>query len=433
MRTLKLTLLMAAAVACLHVQAQGKRPEKPRIIVSTDIGGTDPDDNQSLIHLMMYSDKFDIEGLISTPSYGKGSVGEIRRMIGIYEKDYPKLLKHSPAMMSPDAMRAVCKQGARSLAPYPGFSTPTEGSRWIVKMARKKSRRKLWILVWGTLEDVAQALHDAPDIKRNIRVYYIGGPNKKWGANSYAYIAACHRDLWMIENNSTYRGFITDRKLNDRYNMGYYDYAISGAGSLGSDFRNYYGGEVKMGDTPSLLYLMDGDPEQPCKSSWGGSFVRVSHSPRRTFYDTSLTQNDTVPPYSIMEMSFTGPSQAGADSTGKASSRPPFTITIDRQAWPGTYIANGIYKVRYCPKAPGRLSYSTSSDVKELDGLTGEFNVGASFPGSLCKDDYPLGDHWYTDRPDTALCEGRWQGAKGMRQLRKEVLDDWAERWQWLR
>lgn len=56
--------------------------------MSSDIGGTDPDDNQSMIHLLMYNDMFDIEGLVSSPSFGSGSADEIRRMIGIYEKDY---------------------------------------------------------------------------------------------------------------------------------------------------------------------------------------------------------------------------------------------------------------------------------------------------------------------------------------------------------
>ena len=40
-------------------------PEKPRILISTDIGGTDPDDNQSMTHLLMYNNLFNIEGLLS--------------------------------------------------------------------------------------------------------------------------------------------------------------------------------------------------------------------------------------------------------------------------------------------------------------------------------------------------------------------------------
>lgn len=85
-----------------------------------------------------------------------------------------------------------------------------------MRQARRQSDRPLWILVWGTLEDVAQALHDAPDIKDKIRIYYIGGPNKKWGVNSYAYIAENFLDVWMIENNATYRGLIADGKGTER-------------------------------------------------------------------------------------------------------------------------------------------------------------------------------------------------------------------------
>ena len=67
--------------------------QRPRVLISTDIGGTDPDDNQSMIHLMMYSDLFQIEGLVSSPSFGNGSKEEILRMIDLYAKDYPQL-KH---------------------------------------------------------------------------------------------------------------------------------------------------------------------------------------------------------------------------------------------------------------------------------------------------------------------------------------------------
>lgn len=38
--------------------------EKPRIIITTDIGGTDPDDNQSMMHYLLYCNEFDCEGLV---------------------------------------------------------------------------------------------------------------------------------------------------------------------------------------------------------------------------------------------------------------------------------------------------------------------------------------------------------------------------------
>ena len=41
--------------------------ERYRVIVYTDIGGSDPDDFQSMVHYLLYSDLFDTEGLISSP------------------------------------------------------------------------------------------------------------------------------------------------------------------------------------------------------------------------------------------------------------------------------------------------------------------------------------------------------------------------------
>lgn len=417
---------LLCAVILSFVASFAMAGAKPRILVNTDIGGTDPDDNQSMIHLLMYSDRFDIEGLVSSPSFGEGSVDEIKRMISIYAKDYPKLKAHAPGLAAPDSLASLCKQGRKGLAPFKGYDKPTEGSDWIVSMARKDDSRPLWVLVWGTLEDVAQALHDAPDIASRIRVYWIGGPNKKWGVNSYAYIAANFPDLWMIEANATYRGFIADGKSDGRYDKGYYDYAMSGAGHMGADFINYYKGVPKMGDTPSLLYMMDGDPENPIKDCWGGGFARVGHSSRRV-YDRPLTVKDTVPVYSVMELMFKGP------VADVAEGQPCFTVTIDKQKWDGSYVGGGWYAVRYAPKAPARLSYHTSSIIKELDGLSGEFVVDDVWPGKTNVDDYKLGRNWFSDRPDRNLYEGVWQGAASIRKWRKAVLDDWALRWSWLK
>ena len=105
--------------------------------------------------------------------------------------------------MSPAELRAITKQGRKGAAPYRGFLTPTEGSRWIVECARRQDERPLWISVWGGLEDVAQALHDAPDIADKIRVHWIGGPNKKWSTNSYAYIAVSYTHLDVYKRQVT--------------------------------------------------------------------------------------------------------------------------------------------------------------------------------------------------------------------------------------
>lgn len=433
-------LIVIGLITVLPANAQKQTAERPRVIVSTDIGGTDPDDNQSMIHLMMYSDMIQLEGLVSSPSSGKGSKQELLRMIDLYKQDYPLLSRHNSQLLPPDSLRALCKQGRRSLMPLKGYTEPTEGSEWIVRCARRTSEQPLWILVWGMLEDVAQALHDAPDIAPRIRVYYIGGPNKKWGANSYAYIARNFPDLWMIENNSSYRGFITNndkmelieqfKGMEDdanRYGTGYYDYAMRGSGRMGHDFINYYKGMVKMGDTPSLLYMINGDPNNPTGESWGGRFAPIGRSSRRTF-QRHTTDRDTIPVYSIAEWYFKGPVNNGIGEDSIC-----FWATIDKQVWAGYYAGNGTYVLRYSPKAPARLTYTTNSDIPELNGLEGSFVVDDVWPGKVHKDDYPLGNHWFSDVPDRSMYEGKWQGAKTTRKWRTAALEDWAERWRWLR
>ena len=50
----------------LYSEAQVANEDKHRLIVTTDLGGTDPDDIQSMIHLLLCSNVIDIEGLISS-------------------------------------------------------------------------------------------------------------------------------------------------------------------------------------------------------------------------------------------------------------------------------------------------------------------------------------------------------------------------------
>ena len=92
-----LLVFLAIATADPH----GTNAEKPRLIVLTDIGG-DPDDTQSMVRLMLFSNEFTIEGLIASAS---GTPGELKRIItqpqrikdvvNAYAKVRPNLLKHA--------------------------------------------------------------------------------------------------------------------------------------------------------------------------------------------------------------------------------------------------------------------------------------------------------------------------------------------------
>ncbi len=421
-----ISFFLLSFLNAIALMAQAPVPVKPRILISTDIGGTDPDDNQSMAHFLMYSNLFETEGLVSSPSYGTGNVSEIFRMIDLYEKDLPKLKKHAKGFPSPNDLRSITKQGRLGTAPYCGYTTPTEGSDWMIKCARRKSKQPLWVLVWGGLDDLAQALHDAPDIQDKIKIYWIGGPNKKWSTNSYAYIVENFPNLWFIEDNASYRGFIANYKQMDEFNGKYYDTFISGCGNLGKDFKNYLNGNTKLGDTPSLLYMMDGDPNDPTKESWGGSFVKFTHSPQIIF-DRPTTAQDTVQIYSIMEFRVKGPEiSIQSDSIC-------MVMTINKQTWGGFYVGDGIYAVRHATYALGTIPYTIVSDVPGFPTQKGEITIENVWPGKARQTDYKLGENWFTDKSDADLFENNLHGFKTVSKWRIDVMKDWGKRWSWMK
>jgi hypothetical protein len=298
-------------------------------------------------------------------------------------------------------------------------------------MRPEKSDRPLWVLVWGGLEDLAQALHDKPEIQHKIKVFFIGGPNKKWSANSYAYIAKNFPNLWFIESNASYYGFFSDNVPDSLSNKNYYKNYIKEAGFLGKDYKdNRYKGVLKMGDTPSLLYMMDGNPNNPMRENWGGSYVKFKHSPRLIFNgNTSI--RDTVTVFSIVEFMFKGP--VVNISPDSACLTMTVKSEIGEQKWDGFYLGNGNYVVRYCPKRTETLTYKVTSSISGFNEQNGTFVVDNIWPGKPHNTDYQLGANWYTDRSNPELYDDIWQGGKTVLKWRNDVLLDWAKRWNWLR
>lgn len=276
-RVLLLTFLLG--LLCAHAGQSAGPPggalagERFRVIVSTDIGGSDPDDFQSLVHYLVYADLFDTEGLISSPPHA-GRKQHILEVLDAYAADYSKLRAQSARFPSPDALRAIAKQGAVDSAPPAGFSTPTEGSRWIVERARADDPRPLWILVWGSITDVAQAVHDVPDIKPKLRVYFISSWNRRNDQAARDYVVQQHSDLWLIEAETTFRGmYVGGKQDGDLSNREFIARHVKRHGALG-DLLATKKADIKMGDTPSVLHLLRGDAENPAGESWGGAFAR---------------------------------------------------------------------------------------------------------------------------------------------------------------
>jgi cellulose-binding protein len=413
-------LLLSLIVALVPVQ--NARPTeapvmRPRVIVSTDIGGTDPDDFQSLVHFLVYADMFDVEGLISSP-YGPGRKEHVLQVIDRYAADYANLVKHSARYPRPDELRRITKQGAiESGAPATGRST--EGSEWIVRSARKNDPRPLWVLVWGGIDDLAQALYDAPDILPKLRVYFIGGPNKMWSVDAYDDLERRHPSLWMIEANSTYRGWFTGGdQTGDWDNTAFVTRHVAGRGALGTFFATHLKGTMKMGDSPSVVYLLRDAPEDPSRPGWGGQFVRVWDE-RKTVFDRHTTQDDRVEAFGVVE--FTLPRPAGM--TSNQSARMIFDGRI-----PALAIDDGrVLRFRFSPRDAKIWSYVIRSDYPALDGASGTFTAVLP-PPERTRRASSVHPQWWTDDPDPAAAEGPHAGAKHVNRWRRAFLTDFADR-----
>ena len=286
---------------------------KPRLIVLTDIGG-DPDDQQSMVRLLVYSNEFDIEGLIAsasgTPGELKRSVVQphlIREMVEAYGKVRSNLVRHHDGFPAAQTLLDVIKPGNpnRGVA-HLGPEQDTEGSRWIISVVDRTDSRPVNVAIWGGAHDLAQALwrvrrdRSAADLGRfiaKLRVHSIGhqddtGP---WILDNFPKLffilsSADSADVLgktkgtIDRRMSVYRGMYLggDEALTSRE---WIDGNVRfGHGPLGALYPpktwtapNPHSA-LKEGDTPSWFYFLPhglNDPEHPEWGGWGGRFRRI--------------------------------------------------------------------------------------------------------------------------------------------------------------
>jgi hypothetical protein len=396
-----------------------KKGNSYRVIVSSDIGGTDPDDFQSMIHLFLYADTLDIEGLISSP-FGSGGKKNILAVIDQYEKDYPNLLTYSHKYPTADSLRSITKQGAQEVAGHEGFREATEGSDWIVQCARRDDSRPLYLLVWGGIEDLAQALHDAPDILPKLRVFYIGGPNKKWTPDAFQYIADNHPNLWIIESNATYRGWFTGGNQSGEWsNAGFAGKHIKGSGAMADFFMTQLGGTIKMGDTPSLAWLLNSpNPEDPTLPSWGGQYIRAWERPHYQF-NKMPSVNDSIQEFSILEIAL-----LIADDLPE---NPEAFLNVENQSLNGFFDKDGNVRFRFSPKSAKVFDFNIVSNLSKINGKTGSVTVFIP-PAKLANQPSSKYPNWWTDNPSPEYAEVEHIGAKTVSCWREDFLKDFAKR-----
>lgn len=283
---------------------------KPRVIVLTDIEN-EPDDTQSLVRFLVYSNQWDVEGLIATTSVHlreRTAAWKIRQVVEAYAKVRDNLLRHEPGFPEASDLLSRIREGraAYGMAGVgPGMDSP--GSELIIRAVdREDDPRPVWVLVWGGPNTLAQALWKVRQTRspeavekfvQKLRVYTISdqddsGPWIRKNFPHLFYIASPGFGALGAYHHATWSGISGDRLR--RYtgpdfsivDNPWLERNIRSKGPLGTQ---YPATEFQMeGDSPSFLYLINnglGDPRHPDWGSWGGRYEFYTPRTRKWFLE----------------------------------------------------------------------------------------------------------------------------------------------------
>ena len=364
--------------------------EKPRLMVLTDIGG-DPDDQQSLIRLMLYTNEFEIEGLIATASGTPGELKKavtrpdlIREIVEAYGKVHGNLSKHAEGYPEPAKLLGRIKSGNRNRGQdFIGNDHDTEGSRWIIANADRDDARPLNIVIWGGQTDLAQALwrvredRGAERLKTflsQIRVYDIDDQDRiqPWIFENFpdVFYVLAKSAPGADKRTGAYRGMylggdesLTSRRWVDAH-------VRENHGPLGALYPTKTWtapnphATLKEGDTPSWFYFLPtglGEPAHPDWGGWGGRFRRDRAGLWRDAKDTVGDTTDARSTVWRWRPAFQADFQARMDWCVKPfdeANHPPIPVLNGQK---------GLSAVKVKAK-PGELIQLTASESADPDG-----------------------------------------------------------------
>jgi hypothetical protein len=305
----KLTALLFCFGLSFHASF-AQQFQKLRVMILTDIEA-DPDDAQSMVRFLTYSNQWDVEGLIATTSiHQKARVApeSIEKILRAYGKVQPNLLKHEKGFPSYEQLKAKVKKG---LAVYGmegvGEGKDSQGSDWVVQTLNKPDDRPIWFCVWGGPNVLAQALWkiqhtntpvNAEKIYRKIRVYTISDQDdsgpwiRKNFPNIFYIVTPGYNYTYATWLGITFpfpganKDVVSNEWLAKNIQQGH--------GALGAVYPDIaYGME---GDTPSFLNLINNglsNPEHPDFGGWGGRYKL--YQPEFHDSNTGLFKRDNWP------------------------------------------------------------------------------------------------------------------------------------------
>lgn len=275
-----------------------------RLLVVSDIGN-EPDDAESLVRLLLYSNEIDIEGLVASTSIWQRERTRpelMREQIAAYGEALTNLRVHD--CRYPDA-NMLADQVSVGSSRYGllgvGKGKDTQGSRAIITAIDRMDARPLWIALWGGAADLAQALwtlRETRDEKAvrdavgKLRIYAISdqddaGPWIRQNFPRLFWVGSIH--AFNDYSLATWRGISGDlyRQPNEtsppiggpdgRLVTNAWIQTHIRRGPLGAKYPPWI--YAMEGDTPSFLNLVRNglsDPEHPEWGGWGGRYGKIA-------------------------------------------------------------------------------------------------------------------------------------------------------------
>ena len=293
------TLLIAGGVPLVTAD------ERLRFLVETDAGG-DPDDEQSLVRFLLYTNEWDVEGIIYNRDQARDGenlnsertgLGIGQRLAKAYGECYPKLVQHDPRYPKPEELLR------RTVA---GYDNTDDGVNLIVAAVDRDDPRPLWYSDWGSdrgsglvnlkraLDKVRTERGEEGYVKFKNRLRLVsydqyGDHTTKLGPSF---------KLWV----DTFQPPVDGKRWYHRFSAltataGGFDLqrdVLSGHGPLGALYPTNTTHVQKEGDSMTFLYLVPtgmNDPEQPTWGSWAGRYGRNEAYGDRPYYWANLQDN----------------------------------------------------------------------------------------------------------------------------------------------
>jgi hypothetical protein len=294
MRKLSLLLTILVVIAAtLNLKSE----KRPRVFVFTDINidSGDPDDRQSLIHLLWYANELRIEGVV--PDRWNAHGLEACQLAAVaYATDYMQYNFRGKGYPEPQTVNTW-------------FAADKEDAIKRFQQAASVAGDPLYVLIWGSMKLFGEALRSKPEVWKNIRVITIGTdlmieayrphipgswettekPCQQYNWNGHGrneiFNDPRFNNMWWLEINWTYEGMFTGEEPREMF------HALSEYGALGRHIKEVVKNEAwaqyfRVGDTPSVLYVIDSnhDLDDPAESSWAGKFIKPFPKERPHYY-----------------------------------------------------------------------------------------------------------------------------------------------------